>query len=242
MIGGEAASGEIKRAYLIPDLPDEEILPAEYKGLMSRKLTRSNPLAFQYWPETLTDSKDSTREERRIPGLSGPMYYWTSGGPRTISLSASFSRDEDEEDDVLGLDVGVDIEDILHNVNIDAATKWLRSFQYPTYSNDFEQIIPPPNLWLVLPGTGLAWDGGDEMLCYMAACDVTIMSWFGSGHARLAEVALTFYEVLGSSWRDIVPHNRTALIERTNLVERYKLSKKDLGDYAMGIGSTAFER
>jgi hypothetical protein len=226
MIGRQPAK-EVKRVYLMPDIPgDDRILPAEYRGVY-KKIEES--IAFQYWPDSITDTKDSSREEKRIPGLSGPLYWWTSGGPRTISFTAMFSRDEEGLDDQ-GNEIKSDTADQLLNVDVTAAIKWLRSFQHPSYSQDFEVVLPPPNLWLVMPGTGIAFDGSDEMLCFLAGCDVTNSAWFPSGRQRFAEASLTFNEVLGSTYEAIKPQNRSDLIPQ--FVGKYKMGVNELSDYS----------
>lgn len=70
------------RAYLIPLDPYKEDAP-DTGGRRS----------FQYFPETISDTKASNYQTKVIPGLSHPLYQWTSSGAREISFEAIFTRD-----------------------------------------------------------------------------------------------------------------------------------------------------
>lgn len=119
--------------------------------------------AFQYFPETLSDSKASNYQPKVIPGLSHPLYQWTSGGAREISFEAVFTRDRalsSAERDETGMSTtggryinnatltasgpqyrkqksdnfSFASEKDLRNVDIPSAVAWLRSFMDPEYS------------------------------------------------------------------------------------------------------------
>jgi len=170
------------------------------------------PLRFQYWPESVSDSKDSAWEERRIPGLSHPLYHWAQGGARTISFTAAFARDNDPAE--MGEEAAQALvgggADKLLNYDIEAARDWLRSFQLPTYTGDLSPL-PPPKLILVLQGMKLGLDGGLGVLCHLASCDVTYQTWFPSGSLRYMEASVSFVEMIQKDLR-VLTKSRLALV------------------------------
>lgn len=183
-------------------------------------------IVFQYWPETVSDAKDSAWEERRIPGLSHPLYHWTSGGARTITFTAAMARDNDpdEMEDADPSAILAGTQDKLSNYDIEAARDWLRSFQLPTYTDDGDPL-PPPKLFLVLRGMKLGLDGQMGVLCYMAGGDVTYQSWFPGGKLRYIEVALSFIELIQKD-RRITTMSRKTLIESSEFDK--KLPRADI--------------
>lgn len=52
-------------------------------------------IQFQYFPETITDTKAVNYQTRDIPGGSLPLYQWISSGERILSFLAFFSADVD---------------------------------------------------------------------------------------------------------------------------------------------------
>jgi hypothetical protein len=103
--------------------------------------------SFQYFPSTIEDSKASNYQAKIIPGLSHPLYQWTSGGARTISFEAVFTRDRTYTDSesqaidfgvvsatekAVGFSIGKSSDD--RNVDIPSAIAWLRSFMLPQYA------------------------------------------------------------------------------------------------------------
>jgi hypothetical protein len=139
------------RAYLIPlniFAGDEPQLP--------------NQRTFQYFPATLSDSQPTNYQAKVIPGLSHPLYQWTSGSARQISFEAIFTRDRtytSEEQQSINTGSGssrdANVGSYLNamggavfaflgaaqntdprNVDIPSAIAWLRSFLLPEYSTD----------------------------------------------------------------------------------------------------------
>lgn len=121
---------------------------------------RPNTRKFQYFPETITDSKAINYATKEIPGGSLPLYQWVNSGARTISFSAVFTTDVDhigadptrfERADpnvpslALPADDGKSIGRMLDrlrasgaeldNPYIPGALYWLRSFMLPTYTS-----------------------------------------------------------------------------------------------------------
>lgn len=50
---------------------------------------------FQYFPETIADTKQVGYQPKEIPGGSLPLYQWSNSGERTISFTAVFTTDVD---------------------------------------------------------------------------------------------------------------------------------------------------
>jgi len=76
------------RAYIIPlDIHHSDlILTGERKS-------------FQYFPETVNDTRATNYQTKVIPGLSHPLYQWTSSGAREITFQVIFTRDRALSDD-----------------------------------------------------------------------------------------------------------------------------------------------
>jgi hypothetical protein len=169
-------------------------------GTFDDKLER----AFQYWPETLTDSRGDTGwQEKQVPGGSHPLLQWTSGGGRRFSFSVFFGRDQSTYYDT---DLVSGKEEDEDNVDIAAGIAWLRYFTYPLYKKNSVEVEAPSVLMLVFPhsrlgsafgaGDGEAYVGRDEVFCVMTSCDVTYHAWFPDGSPRVAEVSLEFLETI----------------------------------------------
>jgi len=194
--------------YLQPlNIAPDERVPWSTPGLPG-VIGSSAAIRFQYWPESLQDSKGSEWNPRPIPGGSHPIYQWANGGERSLSFTAVFTTDTAPEESVLevggsdpyssqtlnplsGLVLGV------RDVDIRSAISWLRWFEYPTYGTDGnQQVYPPSKALLVMPNTGLAHDGEDHIIVAMTTCDVTYEEWFPTGYPRIVEVALEFRELV----------------------------------------------
>lgn len=156
-----------------------EIIPLDDQGRDRNDLAR----AFQYFPESISDSKGVNYATKNIPGGSHPLYQFINGTDRTISFTAIFTSDEDPASpDLLsalqgGLELNVqDVTKMLqprlpnqqttqtgitkHNAPVESAVVWLRSLMYPRYSEDFSNIPlsapkPPPVIRLYLPNSGV---------------------------------------------------------------------------------------
>lgn len=162
-------------------------------------LKNMSELCFQYWPESLQDTKDIGWEFARIPGGSHPIARWNSGGERVISFACQFTRDVDANFSFLDLAQGnvpeAAISDPANNPDLRAVQKWLRWYTYPVYdANGVPQ--PPPRLHLVFPGSQMAWDGLDDILCVMKTCNFEIVDWFNSGVPKRMIATLEFSEVV----------------------------------------------
>jgi hypothetical protein len=142
--------------------------------------------SFQYFPASISDQQGTNYQAKVIPGLSHPLYQWTSGQARTISFEAIFTRDrtyDDSERQALSLGnttgsstlggtnhfgsafLGAASNSDPRNVDIPSAIAWLRSFLLPEYSTDGSGTFsdtpqrprPPQKMILGLPGVRLNW-------------------------------------------------------------------------------------
>ena len=138
------------RAYIIPlDIHHgDELLLGERRS-------------FQYFPQSISDQRATNYQTKVIPGLSHPLYQWTSTGARMISFQAIFSRDRTyTKAEIASLNNGSSSVSNLgasykkslispnkardasgssaetRNVDIPSAIAWLRSFLDPEYSAD----------------------------------------------------------------------------------------------------------
>lgn len=168
--------------------------------------------AFQYWPETVTVGSTPNYANKGVHGGSHPLYQWISGGERTISFTAEFSRDlagEIVEKSML-VPPGKVARDMF-NIDIAGAIQWLESLQMVRYTaSHVGGFEPPPTLLLVMPNSGLGRTKGgspsDSFQSFMSGCSSTIDAWFPDGTIRHASVALTFTETVqnadGITWAD----------------------------------------
>ena len=205
-------------AYLIE--LNTEGAPSTELGAHGENTTQ---LAFQYFPDSITDSKAINYQQKEIPGGSLPLYQWVNGGERLISFVAQFTTDVDllTVEGSTGLASvtggGSTITERLaqagvsrRNVDIRAAITWLRRYMYPTYANAANDAVAaaqgapitkaPAKLRLVLPGSGIGlagacWFAPDSVRTVMTQCDVTYDAFFPSGLPRIASVSLAFAEV-----------------------------------------------
>jgi hypothetical protein len=208
------------RGYILPrDVFDgDAALPAQQRS-------------FQYFPATINDSYATNYQTKVIPGLSHPLYQWTSGGARVVSFEAIFTRDrtytDSEREGIssrIGLGAGqtkgADSFNIAsnsdpRNVDIPSAVAWLRSFLLPWYSSDGKKFSPTPlrprpprKLILGLPGVRLNWGvpslPSEQMNAIMTACEVVYEGFFHDGTPRIAKVSLAFAEIIQVGGRIVV--------------------------------------
>lgn len=201
-------SERISKAHLIALDPEKGEPDKNYGGA-------SGAIAFQYWPDTISDTKAVNWSPREIPGASLPIYQWISSGERVISFTAVFTCDVDLlAPNVKSNDVRNRLKSIgqgERNIDIRSAFAWLRSFMLPTYAVEQSVGIPvavaPRRMLLVMPGTGIGMYGGntqaagnsselnDQIRCVMTQCDLTIEASFPSGIPRIGTVSLAFAQV-----------------------------------------------
>jgi hypothetical protein len=187
-------------------------------------------LVFQYYPDSIQDTKQVNWSPREIPGGSLPIYQWISSGERTISFTAYFTSDVNlTDEDAEGLasrlkQLGVS----RRNIDIRTPLTRLRSFMLPKYGEKTQQGIPiataPSKLLLGLQGTGIGATGGvgeepvsdagsGQIICVMTQCDISYEAQFPNGVPRIASVSLNFAQVAQYKNTVIYPSNNDAMTE-----------------------------
>jgi hypothetical protein len=133
----------------------------------------SSGYAFQYFPETITDTKAVNYSAKDIPGGSLPLYQWVSSGERVVSFTAYFTSDIDMAA-VAPSGPGGPIDQFntlvaqgLQTRNLDVRTAFLllRRYMFPTYVTGGTApgqplTYSPPKLMLMFTGSGLGLFGG----------------------------------------------------------------------------------
>lgn len=177
----------------------------------------SSAIAFQYWPETISDSRGSEWNPKPVPGGSHPIYQWSTGSERRISFTAIFTTDTEPDNNLLNLTTSeVDnrnpyspqqevplsgVELGTRDLDLRAVVSWLRWYTYPSYGLQDIRVYEPAKCILVMPNMGLNYDGSDYLLTVMTQCDVTYEACFPNGFPRIIEVSLEFAEVVQSAQR-----------------------------------------
>lgn len=122
-------------------------------------------MTFQYFPETLTDTKAINYATREIPGGSLPLYQWISSGERILSFTALFTTDVDLLVDPASFLKIKQNGQIRRNVDVRTALLWLRQYMLPRYTGDGGLGVPltqaPRKVFLSLHNSGLGLLGGE---------------------------------------------------------------------------------
>lgn len=170
-----------------------------------------SPLAFQYFPETMSDTKNVNYQQKEIPGASLPLYQWVASGERLLSFTAMFTSDMNPLEAPEALTPGTGHGE-RRTVDIRTAILWLRRFQMPRYTTTSaggsapaqNRTYAPRKARLYIPNSGIGLAGGGRSTastsdsainCVMTQCEVTYQSWFPNGVPQIAEVQLSFAEV-----------------------------------------------
>lgn len=171
--------------------------------------------AFQYFPETISDTKSPEWVRKHVPGGSHPIVTFLNGGERILSFSAVFTQDKNPEP--LGLlqaaltgSFDLSLETIFGETprkdtcDIASAIAYLRKFTYPDYAQGV--ATPPPFAIVYLPNSGIIGQAQlalDSICGAMIQCDVVYEKFHRDGSARIAVVNLSFVEVVqvGENWR-----------------------------------------
>lgn len=168
---------------------------------------------FQYFPESISDSKSVNYQQKEIPGGSLPLYQWIASGERLVSFTATFSTDVDLRSDPKD-GTSVKSQGLVNrlkssgvakrNADLRSAVAWLRRYMLPTYSgSEYRATTAPSKLRLSLPGSGIGVAGGvvrgsvldDTIICVMTQCEVNYEAFFPSGLPRYATVQLAFAQI-----------------------------------------------
>jgi hypothetical protein len=165
---------------------------------------------FQYWPETFEDNYNPEYAAKQIPGGSHPLLQWTGGSGRDITFTAQFSAEIDEGISARGSDFlrggrrNAAVTRLLpsqrYTVDIRSALNRIRSYMLGDYGGSGAGNInslasPPKKLYLVLEGTRIGGQS-DYILCVLRSAPITYEACFPSGVPRLAQVQMTFSEIV----------------------------------------------
>lgn len=123
-------------------------------------------LILQFFPESIQDSYQTNWNNKQVPGGSHPLYFWESGGPRTISFTIILARESLKSISQANAaaavtngfsSLGGDASDSMpaekyikkidnYNIDINEAVRWLRSQMRPRYiDNNGVRMVKPPN-------------------------------------------------------------------------------------------------
>lgn len=163
-------------------------------------------MLFQFWPESLTDTKSVEYAKKEVLGSSHPLYQFIRGGERALSFTAVFVRDINPSGfSFIGAKSKTETATVLgdkYSVDINAAMWALRRFMYPSYATGDLKAFPPEVLQLQMDNTAIGGfnnDGAvDIMNCIMARCDFHIEAWFPDGVPRYATADMEFWETIQS--------------------------------------------
>lgn len=215
-------------------------------------------LRFQYFPDTVSDSKSVNWSPKEIPGGSLPLYQWISSGERVISFTAVFTTDVDfsaeaaqaNQTDSPGAGALRDnlksSGELDRNQDVRTAVVWLRRFMMPRYGDTQTTGAPlttaPRKLQLHMPGTGIGWAGGGNstnhsqqhfITAIMTGCEVEWVAFFPSGFPRIATVSLSFAQVAQFQGLVQFPSPDSALDDKV-----YKPGSTDTFQYTLNANIT----
>ena len=177
--------------------------------------------AFQYFPETITDTKAADWVRKNVPGGSHPILSFINGGERTISFTCIFTQEENPEElSLIGslltgkfeLFKGSGRKDT--EKNISSAISYLRAFTYPDYVQGVSK--PPPFAIVYLPNSGIVSQQGFEnsIVGAMIQCDITYEKFHRNGSPRFVSMQLSFVETVQTSanWKFVGRSELKAMI------------------------------
>lgn len=171
--------------------------------------------AFQWWPESFSDSIEIGWEPKQVPGSSHAIMQWNSNGGRSFSFDVLLYRNMEptsvqEELTALPTIGGALIpnpnneDNTRFNINIEYMVSWLRAFCYPRYIRGtgsdgrsvVTRVVAPPIAILNLPNMALNEDGSDTVFGVVTSCDVTYEKLFPNGQPKAVKVSLTLKQVV----------------------------------------------
>ena len=169
--------------------------------------------AFQYWPETISDSIDIGWNFKDIPGASHALAQWSSNPGRTITFEVQLHRFMKPRASLSLVEKIKTLASVLltepnsefpkderpFNVDIAEEIRFLRAFCYPSFfeSEGITVSLPPPVAILAIPELPIEeQSGGSVMYAVMTGCDVTYTLLFPDGTPRRATVSLTFRQIV----------------------------------------------
>lgn len=163
-------------------------------------------LRLQYYPDTITDSKQVNYQTREVPGASLPLYQFINGGERLISFTVHLAADLDvDSSDLDALDSkGLS----RRNSHILASLIFLRSCMHPFYEGTGSDTLtyPPPKVLLKFTGEerldllgGVASNSPQDgaIITHLVSADIEFSAFFPSGRPRRVDVSVSFAQEAG---------------------------------------------
>ena len=164
------------------------------------------PFAFQFFPDTINDEKNTGWSKRHVPGLSHPLYQWIKGGERVISFKSVFYREENGiPTNLINPARAKSISD-KYNSDVAGAIAYLRRLQYPVGVSSTGIYEAPRILLLEFPRSYIAGDSS-FVECVLTNVAAQWKGSFPDGTPKMAVVDLTFEEVIQDGNR-IRPHTQ----------------------------------
>jgi hypothetical protein len=153
---------------------------------------KPTPILFQFFPESITDSRENNVETTTLPGYSLPVPTFAGSSGRTISMSLTFAQERWKG-------TGKRLTDWdKYNFDVGLAVQALRMLTYPIgiFKDAIVDVgITPIPFALSLPNTMIGIDK-DYVFCFMRSYSVDYMSFFPDGQPRLAKMSLVMDELL----------------------------------------------
>jgi hypothetical protein len=178
---------------------------AEFDGSTYQEVDGSLQ-AFQYFPETINDTKAADWVRKNVPGGSHPILSFINGGERMITFTAVFTQEENPEELSLVSSLLTGKFELFKGSkrkdtekNISSAVSYLRAFTYPEYKQGVSKA--PPFAIVYLPNSGIVSQQGfeDSIVGAMIQCDVTYEKFHRNGSPRFVSMQLSFVEVVQTS-------------------------------------------
>ena len=182
-----------------------KVMPFEDDGLGPSK-----ELIFQYFPETISDTKSAEYASNTMPGGSHPIRSWIAGGDRLLSFAAVFTRDKNPEENTdIGsiLSGGFELTltgDTKHTVDIEKRLNIARSYLLPRYTQGVAHA--PLLAQVLLPNSGIISGGilnvKNSFIGVMLQCDIVYEAFHRNGAMRHVVVNMSFAESVqtGEEW------------------------------------------
>lgn len=112
--GIQSVSAQRRSEVYLTELGDDD------RPLVGRDRSVPQWLKFQYFPESIADTKAVSYQPKEVPGGSLPLYQWTNSGERTISFTAYFTSDVDHLALLEGSDFDASLEDLAGDMALPA--------------------------------------------------------------------------------------------------------------------------
>lgn len=155
---------------------------------------KPTPILFQFFPESITDSRENNVEATTLPGYSLPIPTFSGSSGRSISMVLTFSQERWQG---VGSRLAPNHWD-KYNFDVGLAVQAIRKLAYPIglSPNSLVDIgITPIPFALSLPNTRIGIDK-DFIYCYLRSYSVDYMAFFPDGQPRLAKISLSMEELL----------------------------------------------